>query len=439
MELDPSGGILPQALIVLFLVFFNAFFAAAEMAIVSLNKNRINTLADGGDKRALQLKKLMDEPSRFLATIQVGVTLAGFFASASGAVSISGKLAGLLEKANIPYSDHIAIIIVTLIIAYISLVFGELFPKRIALQKSEQVALYAAKPLTFVSKITLPFVKLLSKSTNALVKLVGLDVNKLEEDGVSEEEILYMIQTCRESGVINETEKEMINSIFEFDDKLAREVMTPRTEVFLINVDTPSNKILDEIIGQKYSRIPVYEDNIDNIIGILYIKDVFIEAKKSGLDNINIRGILRPAYFAPETKNIDRLFKELQNGKNHMAILIDEYGGFSGIATMEDLIEEIMGNIFDEYDENEPDIKKLDDETYIVDGLLTIDEVNENLDLDLKSENADTIGGFVMDLMGSIPCDVEESLLEYENLVFKIEKLDEKRIEKLKICIQGDI
>ncbi len=333
MELDPSGGILPQALIVLFLVFFNAFFAAAEMAIVSLNKNRINTLADGGDKRALQLKKLMDEPSRFLATIQVGVTLAGFFASASGAVSISGKLAGLLEKANIPYSDHIAIIIVTLIIAYISLVFGELFPKRIALQKSEQVALYAAKPLTFVSKITLPFVKLLSKSTNALVKLVGLDVNKLEEDGVSEEEILYMIQTCRESGVINETEKEMINSIFEFDDKLAREVMTPRTEVFLINVDTPSNKILDEIIGQKYSRIPVYEDNIDNIIGILYIKDVFIEAKKSGLDNINIRGILRPAYFAPETKNIDRLFKELQNGKNHMAILIDEYGGFSGIAT----------------------------------------------------------------------------------------------------------
>lgn len=439
MDADPSGSILPQVLIVLFLVFFNAFFAAAEMAIVSLNKNRINTLVDEGDKRALQLKKLMDEPSRFLATIQVGVTLAGFFASASGAVGISNKLAGLLDKANIPYSSHIAIILVTLIIAYISLVFGELFPKRIALQKSEQVALYSAKPLTFASKITLPFVKLLSKSTNVLVKLVGLDVNKLEEDEVSEEEILYMVQTGRESGVINETEREMINSIFEFDDKLAREVMTPRTEVFLINVDTPSNKLLDEIIGQKYSRIPVYEDNIDNIIGILYIKDVFIEAKKSGLDNINIRNILRPAYFVPETKNIDRLFKELQNGKNHMAILIDEYGGFSGIATMEDLIEEIMGNILDEYDESEPDIKKLDDETYIVDGLLTIDEINENLDLDLRSENADTIGGFVMDLMGSIPCNIEENLLEYENLVFKIEKLDEKRIEKLKICIQEDI
>lgn len=432
-----DSGPVGSLLLILILVIINAFFAAAEMAIVSVNKSKINVLAEEGNKKALALKKLTEEPSKFLATIQVGITLSGFFASASAATGISVQLGTFMVNHGIPYGHELAVILITIVLSYITLVLGELYPKRIALQKSEAIAMFVITPIMFISKFTAPFVKFLSGSTNALVRLSGIDTSNLEEQ-FSKEEIRSLIEVGQEHGVINETEKEMINGIFEFDDTLAKEVMTPRTDVFMLNINSPIEKIKFDIIEENFSRIPVYEGDSDNIIGILYIKDFFAEALKIGVEKLDIRKLLRPPYFVPETKNIDDLFKELQNTKNHMAILIDEYGGFSGIVTIEDLIEEVMGNIFDEYDESEPDIKKLDNNTYLVKGILPIDELNESLNLSLESHDIDTVGGFVISLMGSIPADDENPTIKYENLTFKIEKVNEKRIEKLKLSIDSE-
>lgn len=437
MELESKpGNITSQLIIMIILILFNAFFASAEMAIVSLNKNKVRLLADEGNKKAELLIKLIKEPTKFLSTVQVGITLAGFFNSASAATGISGDLAFYLKELKVPYSRQIALTIVTIILSYMTLVFGELFPKRVALKKAETIAMFSVRPILFISKITAPFVKLLSASTNILVGLVGLDKEGLEER-VSIEEIKSLVEAGQEHGVINETEREMINSIFEFDDKLAYEVMTPRTEVYLINIDTHLSEYLDELMEERYARVPVYEGDTDNIIGILYMKDFFIEARKHGFENVDIRGILQSAYFVPETKNIDELFLELQSSKTHMAVLIDEYGGFSGIVSIEDLIEEVMGEIEDEYDDDEPKIKKIDCNTFIIDGLLSLDDFNDYFHLDIIGEGYDTIGGFLIDLLGRIPKNAEEKNIEYENLIFKIEEIKEMRIEKIKVYVQN--
>lgn len=439
MKSDPAN-IVGQFILIAVLTLMNAFFASAEMAIVSINKNRIRLLAEEGNKKAQLLEKLMQEPTKFLSTVQVGITLAGFFSSAAAATGISDDFSSFLNQINVPYSKEIALILVTIVLSYITLVFGELFPKRIALQKSEAIAMFVVKPILFISKLTVPFVKLLSMSTNILLRICGMNAENLEEK-ISKEEIRSLVEVGQEHGVINETEKEMINSIFEFDDKLAEEVMTPRTEVYLINIATPLCDYIDELLQENYSRIPVFEGDSDNIIGILYMKDFMLEAYKVGFENVNIRSILQPAYFVPERKNIDELFKELQSSKKHLAVLIDEYGGFSGIVTIEDLIEEVMGNIEDEYDEDEPDVKQLDDHTFIVKGLLSIDELNEalNLHLDGDSEDYETLGGLLLKLIGYIPQGREEHAIEYENVIFKIEKVKDKRIEKVKVHIKDTI
>lgn len=436
MDTGPSKLIM-ELLLILILIFINAFFAASEMAIVSVNKNHINLLASEGNKKAILISKLLAEPSRFLATIQVGVTVAGFLASAFAATSIAKYTTVMLESINIYASEQLSVVIITIIMSYLSLVLGELFPKRVALSNSEKIALAVVNPVLFFSKITKPFVKFLTFSSNVLLRIFNISSENLEEK-VSEEEIRMMIEVGEETGVINVTEKEMIDGIFQFDDTLAKEIMTPRPNVFLIDVETPMEEVLEAVSSEQYSRIPVYEDDIDNIIGVLYMKDLFIDmirAQKEGREMKSTREMLRPAYFVPETKNIDMLFKELQSTKNHMAMLIDEYGGFSGIVTIEDLIEEIMGNIFDEYDESQETIKMIDPNTYIVEGLLSINDLNTALELDLPSDNYDTVGGLVISLLGSIPKENEHPEVMYENIKFRIEKVSEKRIEKLKITL----
>ncbi|WP_373844345.1 hemolysin family protein [Clostridium sp.] len=438
MEPDPEpAGLMPQLGLIALLTLVNAFFASAEMAIVSLNKTRIKLLAEQNDKKAQLLEKLLKEPTKFLSTIQVGITLAGFFSSASAATGISYRIGNYLDKINVPYGQEISFFLVTIILSYIMLVFGELFPKRVALQKSEEIAMISIRPILFISKLAIPFVKLLSMSTNLLIRITGMNSSNLEEK-VSIEEIRSLVEIGQENGVINSTEKEMINSIFEFDDKLAEEVMTPRTEVYLINADKPLNEYVDELLKKRYSRIPVFEGDSDNIIGILYMKDFIIEAYKVGFENVDIRSIIHPAYFVPERKNIDELFKELQSYRKHMAILIDEYGGFSGIVTIEDLIEEVMGNINDEYDEDEPSVKKIDNKTFLVKGSIPIDELNESLHLNLNedSEDYDTLGGLLIKIIGRIPEDGEQPELKYENITFHIEEVKEKRIERVRLNIE---
>ncbi|HSN57845.1 MAG TPA: hemolysin family protein [Clostridiaceae bacterium] len=432
------GSLFIELLIILILIFVNAFFSASEMAIVSINKNKINFLASEGNQKAILIARLVSEPSRFLATIQVGVTLAGFLASAFAATSISKYVTAMLESMNVYGGESISVIAVTILMSYLTLVLGELFPKRVALNNSEKIAMIVVKPVLFFSRLTKPFVKFLTFSSNILLRIVGISSEDLEEK-VSEEEIRMLINVGEETGVIKETEKDMIEGIFQFDDTLAKEIMTPRTNVFTIDIKTPVNEVLDLVLSEQYSRIPVYEEDIDNVIGVLYMKDLFLNLRKSQNLNMEIEGIrdmLRPAYFVPETKNIDTLFKELQNTKNHMAMLIDEYGGFAGIVTIEDLIEEIMGNIFDEYDESDEEIKKIDQNTYLVSGLMSINDINEALHIELPSDNYDTIGGFVVNLMGSIPNENEQPVFEFEGMRFKIEKVNEKRIEKLKISLK---
>ena len=434
--MDPEPmSLVSQFILILVLTLLNAFFASAEMAIVSVNRNRIKMLADDGNKKASLLVDLLEEPNKFLSTIQVGITLAGFFSSASAATGISEVIGASLSQLGIPYAQSISLVVITLLLSYVTLVFGELVPKRIALQKSEQMAMLSVRPIVFVSKFAKPFVKLLSLSTNLLLRVIGMSDTDLEEK-VSREEIKSLVDAGEEYGVINQIEKEMINSIFDFDDKLAKEVMTPRTEVYMINIKLPLS--IEELLEENYSRIPVYEGDMDNIIGILYLKDFLHEAYQVGFENVGIKKLLHRPYFVPECKNIDQLFKELQKSKRHLAVLIDEYGGFSGIVTIEDLIEEVMGDINDEYDDDEPFIRKIDNDTYIVNGLISIKELNDklHLNLDEETEDYDTLGGFLINQIDYIPSETEECMVEYENLLFKVECVKDKRIETVKIHIQ---
>ncbi len=434
MSSDP-GPMLGQIILLLVLIIINAYFAAAEMAIVSVNKNRIRSLAQEGNKKAQALAGLIDEPNKFLSSIQVVITLAGFLTSAEAAVSFSDDVGAWLEHAGIPYGTEISVILVTLVLAFFTLVLGELLPKRLAMLHADKISMGVVKPILFISVIFKPFVWLLSVTVTLILKLLRqrTDVTSVE---YSEDDVVSMLEAGQESGELKEEGKKMITSIFAFDDLLAYEVMTPRTDVFSIDINAPTEDYIDELMELRYSRIPVYEDDSDNIIGILYIKDYLIKAREAGFDNVDFRSILRKPYFVPETKNIDSLFFELQTTKQHIAILIDEYGGFSGIVTMEDIIEEVMGDIDDEYDEVEPEIQKIADDTYIVDGSMDLDDIDEELGIDLESENSETIGGFIIDILGEIPDENDTGReIEYKNFRFKIDSIKDRRIEQITVTI----
>ena len=413
----------------------NAFFSSAEMAIVSVNKTKIKLLSEEGDKRAKLLEKLMNEPSSFLATIQVGITFASFFSSASAATGVSAEISKILSRYNIPYINQISLIGVTIILSYITLVFGELVPKRIALKKSEKKALSSARIIYFVSVIAKPFIKILSFSALVILKLTKNDEEGIEEK-VSEEEIRAMLSEGEEYGTIKEEEREMIDSVFEFNDIMAKEIMTSRKDTYMINIEDTYEEYMEQIFNLQYSRIPVYEGKIDNIIGILYLKDFLVEAKRVGFDNIDIRKILQAPKFIPENKRTNELFKEIKKTRNHMAILIDEYGGFSGIVTMEDLIEEIMGDIEDEYDLEEPNIRKIDEKNYIVKGTYTIHEFNEFFDVELEEGDYDTINGFMITKIGEIPDYDKEVVLDMDSFILEAIEIKERRIEKVKVTIK---
>lgn len=428
-------SIIPDLVLIAILTGINAFFSSAEMAIVSVNKTKIKLLSEEGDKRAKLLEKLMNEPSSFLATIQVGITFASFFSSASAATGVSAEISRILSRYNIPYINQISLIGVTIILSYITLVFGELVPKRIALKKSEKKALSSARIIYFVSVIAKPFIKILSFSALVVLKLTKNDEEGIEEK-VSEEEIRAMLSEGEEYGTIKEEEREMIDSVFEFNDIMAKEIMTSRKDTYMINIEDTYEEYMEQIFNLQYSRIPVYEGKIDNIIGILYLKDFLVEAKRVGFDNIDIRKILQAPKFIPENKRTNELFKELKKTRNHMAILIDEYGGFSGIVTMEDLIEEIMGDIEDEYDLEEPNIRKIYEKNYIVKGTYTIHEFNEFFDVELEEGDYDTINGFMITKIGEIPDYDKEVVLDMDSFILEAIEIKERRIEKVKVTIK---
>lgn len=429
-----DGDLWAQMLLIFLLIGLNAFFAASEMSIISVRQSKIKPLADEGNKAAILVNRFIEEPSKLLATIQIGITLAGFLASAIGAQTLSYGLTKFLEGLGIPVISHsaagISTFVITSIIALITLIFGELVPKRMALSKSDKIALSVAGTINFLAKITYPVVKFLTMSTNFIVKLMGGSVTATEEQ-ITEEEIRSMINVGEEKGIFQETETEMINSIFEFDDTVAKEVMTPRTDIVAINSHATRDEILDVIVEENFSRIPVYEESIDNIIGILYVKDLFAMIKNKVEWEVSLKDIIRPVYFVPEYKKIDELFKEMQKSKTHIAVVIDEYGGTAGMITIEDLLEEIVGNIFDEYDDVVLDYEKIDDNTYIVSGMLDIGDVNDILNTSLPEEEFDTISGMLLSHSGKMPEVGDE--VDMGNIYFRVEEVDDKRISKIRI------
>lgn len=429
METITGGSLLLQFIVIVALTGINAFFSSAEMAIVSINKNKLKILVEEGNRKAIMLENLMKEPSKFLSTIQVGITLAGFFASASAATGLSQYLSIYLRKLGIPYSGQISMILITFVLSYITLVFGELIPKRIALKSSEKIALSSVGTIVTVSKIFSPFVKFLTFSTNIVLTALKMKEDNIEEK-VSKEELRSLVEVGREHGIINEVEKEMIENIIEFDEKVAREIMIPRTKVFLIDKNISVDELFEKKEVEVYSRIPVYEDEADNIVGILFMKDLMIEAYRKGFQNVKLSEIIQEAYFVPETKNVNELFNEMQSEKKHIAILIDEYGGFSGIVTLEDLIEEVMGNISDEFDADDSSIKKLSANKYLINGELSLNDLNDYFHIELESKHYDTLSGLLIEHMGYIPEDNEDiEPIIIDGISFKPKRVKDKKIE----------
>ena len=426
-----EGSLLLQIVIIIILTGINAFFSSAEMAIVSLNKNKLKILIEDGNKKAILLDNLLQEPSKFLSTIQVGITLAGFFASASAATGLSQYLSSALRPLNIPYSNQISMILITFLLSYVTLVFGELIPKRIALRNSEKIALSSIGVIVFISKLFSPFVKFLTFSTNFVLTILKMKEDNIEEK-VSKEELRSLVEVGKEHGVINETEQEMIENIIEFDEKIAREIMIPRTKVFLIDKNISIHELFENKEIGKYSRIPVYENEADNIVGVLLTKDLMMEAYKKGFDNIKVADLLQEAYFVPETKNVNELFNEMQLEKKHITILIDEYGGFSGIVTLEDLIEEVMGNIADEFDDEDLSIRQLSRNKYLINGDVSLNDLNDNFHFELESKYYDTLSGILIENLGYIPEDNENiEPITINGIVFKPQRVKNKKIEKV--------
>ena len=414
------------------LIFINAFFACTEIAFISINDAKIEKEAKNGSKKAKQIRKMLKEPSKFLSTIQIGITLAGFLSSAFAADAFASKLAPVLQNLiplNINW-ETVSIFIITIILSYFSLIFGELVPKRVAMKNPERVANATVGIVRFIYLITAPFVKLLTVSTNAISKIFG--VKPTDEEIVTEEEIRMMVDVGEEKGSIDEEEKELINNVFEFNDKTASEVMIHRMDMYAVDINSNIKEILGEFETYKYSRIPVYEENIDNIVGVVFIKDLvaYIYSDKE----IKISEIMREPFFVSENKMINELFKELQKNKNQMAIVLDEYGGTAGLICMEDILEELVGNIFDEYDDVENEYEKIDDNTYKLSGSISIYDLKKILNVEIPEGDYDTLSGYLIDLLGRIPEDDEQPIIETKYVTYKIEDYEEKRILWVKAC-----
>lgn len=439
MDADP-GSIILKVVLLFILTLLNAFFAMSEIAIISLNDTKIDKLAEEGHKKAKQVKKLTENSSNFLSTIQIGVTLAGFLTSATAAQSFATMLSDALAKtavANvIPLGiiSGVSTVLITLITSYFSLVLGELAPKKIAMQKPEKVSFAVVPVLLFVSKVTKPFVKILSVSTNAVVRLFGLDPNADEEE-VTEEEIRMMVDVGQEKGVIEDVQKEMINNIFEFDDIDVADIMTHRTDMACVDVEDSLADIIKLSMEEGYSRIPVYEEDPDNVVGIVYIKDLLKYIGSALPKTLHLKDVMRKAYYVPESKRCGALFAEMTEKHIQMAIVVDEYGGTAGLVTLEDIVEAIVGNIQDEYDNEDVEISKINETTFTIDGVTDLEEVEEQLGIQFPEDDYDTLGGFIISQLGFLPQDGDMNAVEFENIRFTVLNVEERRIGKVKVEI----
>jgi putative hemolysin len=423
------------------LIVLNAFFSASEIAVISVPKLRLKQLSEGGNKTAEVLYQLADDSNRFLATVQIGVTLLGFLASATAAVSLSGGLEDALAAVPVPIvaqaAKGLAIGIITILLTLVTLIFGELAPKSIALAHSERIALAVARPITLLARLASPLVRFLVWATNLVAKPFG-GQRRRGLPIVTEEEIKTLVDAGEESGMLEEDEKEMIYSIFEFGETLAREVMVSRVDIVALDAETPLMDAMDVIIKHNHSRVPVYQNNIDNVIGILYAKDllkVLREKGREAANQIKLSDIVRPAAFTPESKKVDELLEDMQKRRIHMAIVIDEYGGTAGLVTIEDILEEIVGEIQDEYDQAEEAlIQDLGENDWLIDARTNLSDINDRLKCTIPIDNSDTLGGFIYEALGKVPLPGDEA--QHEDLLFKVVNVAGRRIGKIRVTRQ---
>jgi putative hemolysin len=416
-----------------FLILLNAFFAASEVAIVTVGKARLRRLVEEGVKVARIVERLAEDSSRFLATLQVGIILVRLSAVATAVISLSDPLQKQIAQVPIEFiaqaSLPLAVFSIVIALAFFMLSLGELLPKTLALQHAEPIALAVAYPIDLFATIVSPVVKVLIATSDVAARLFGSQ----PQGGmpfITEEEIKTMVDAGEETGVIEEDEKEMIYSIFELGETLAREVMVPRIDIVALESKIPIQQALDLILEKGHSRIPVYEHSIDNIIGLLYAKDLLGQLR-DGNATVVLRDILRPAYFIPETKRVDELLQDLQQRKVHMAIVVDEYGGTAGLVTIEDLIEEIVGEIQDEYDAEEPFIEVISDDEFIFNARVDLDDINRLMGVELPSEGGDTLGGFIYSQLGKVP-KVGDKVL-FNGIKIAVLSVVGHRIKKVKV------
>ena len=426
-----------EIIILIILVLINAFFASSEIAFISLNDAKVDIDAKEGNKKAKKIKKMLENPSKFLATIQIGITFAGFLSSAFAAERFAGELSPVLYNwlpaISLVAWNKIAIIIITIILSYFTLIFGELVPKRIAMKYSEKIAYGSIGIIRAISIIMSPFVRFLTFSTNMVSKIFGVSEN--EEETITEEEIRMMVDVGEEKGTIDEEEKTMINNVFEFNDKIVSEIMIPRTEIYAVDMNSSISEAIEEMTENedfRYSRIVVYDETIDDVKGIVYLKDILLSGKNK---NTKIKNLVKEAYFVPDTKPVNELFEELRKKRKQIAIAVDEYGGTSGLVTMEDILEEIVGEIYDEYDEVENIYEELDENTFILSGSMAIYEVEGLLNIEIEDGDYDTLSGYLIEELGRIPAENEKKIVvETPEVTYKIEEIKDKRIVKVKAC-----
>lgn len=421
-----------QIVVQIILILINAFFASAEIAVISLNHNKLKKQVEDGDKTAKVLLKMVENPSNFLSTIQIGITLAGFLGSALAADTLAEELTKVFISwgATIPYNvlNTISVFVITIIISFFTLIFGELVPKRIAQQKADQVARFSCKVLSILAKIMRPVIWFLSFCTNLVLKIFRFKTDA-EEEAATEEDIRLMVDAGGESGQIEEDEREWIQNVFELNDTPVSEIMTRASDIWAVQCNMHNAEILSLIKESGRSRFPVYDEDLNDIIGILNSRDFLLNLNEEKMKSV--KDLMRSAYFVPETIRADKLFSEMQKKKQHIAICVDEYGQTSGLVSLEDLLEEIVGNIYDEFDEEEEkEIVQLDENLWKVSGTLSVEDLEEALDIDLPNEehDFDTVGGMVFSTLNEIPQDGTELECDVFGLHVHVTKIEDKRI-----------
>jgi len=420
-------------LLQLMLIFLNAIFACAEIAVISMNDNKIAKMVTQGEKRAVRLSKLTDQPARFLATIQVAITLAGFLGSAYAADHFSGNLVALFAKIGIRLPNGLAVLLITLVLSYFMLVFGELVPKRVAMKNADKLALGLSGILALLAAVFSPIVWLLTVSTNGILRLLGIDPHA-EDETFSEEEIRMMVDVGSEKGVIDANEKYLIQNVFEFDDLTVADFVTHRTDISLLWMDESLEEWDKTIHESRHSLYPVCDETVDHVVGILNAKDYFRMPEKTKAEVI--AQCIKPAYFVPETIRADVLFRQMQQTKNHFAVVLDEYGGVSGIVTMSDLLEQLVGDLEDDSsDEQEPpEIERIDSQTWKIRGSALLEDVKEQLQAELPTEEYDTFGGMVFGAYGSVPEEGTTFEIDIGELHVKVLEIKDHRIVKTLVC-----